>query len=226
MTSHLRQKNANPHGSKRAVSASAPRRSGAAASPFRLAPTVSISDLLDADGSDLSFRQLLYDIAIAASHLESARSYLAGRMNVTSPQYNMIMIIAQYEGQTGISVSEVASHLHVTNTFVTAEIKKLMRVGLVEKSPNPTDARSVLLHLTPEGEARVRTLEPELLFVNDHLFRDLSKTDFRHLSRIVASLIGDFARTIALLGTLKGVQVGPRAERDFAKTLHALERLR
>jgi DNA-binding MarR family transcriptional regulator len=225
MTSPLRQKNANADRAKRAGSASASRRSGTAR-PFRLAPTVSIPDLLDSDGSDLSFRQLLYDIAIGASHLESARSYLAARMNVTSPQYNMIMIIAQYEGQTGISVSEVASHLHVTNTFVTAEVKKLMRMGLVDKSPNPSDARSVLLHLTPEGEARVRTLEPELLFVNNHLFRDLSKTDFRHLSRIVASLIDDFARTIALLGTLKGAAVGPRAGRDSAKTLNALERLR
>ena len=89
---------------------------------FALAPTVSAPALLDATGGgDRDFRQLLYDISIAAAHLESARSYLAGHMDVTPPQYNMVMIIAQYEGQSGISVSEIASHLHVSNTFVTSE---------------------------------------------------------------------------------------------------------
>jgi hypothetical protein len=68
------------------------------------------------------------------------------------------------------------------------------------KEPNPDDARSVLLHLTAIGEAKIRALEPELLFVNDHLFRHLSREDFNHLSRIVASLIDDFIETIALLG--------------------------
>jgi DNA-binding MarR family transcriptional regulator len=166
---------------------------------------VSNPNLLDVQGGgDKDFRQLLYDVSIAAAHLESARAHLATRMGVTSPQYNMVMIIAQYESADGMSVSEVAAHLHVSNTFVTAEIKKLIGIGLVDKVPNPADARGVLLRLTPEGEVRVRTLEPELLFVNDHLFQKLSRTDFQHLSHVVSSLIDDFARTIALLGALGG----------------------
>lgn len=136
--------------------------------PFGLAPTISSPDLRDADGvKHTIFRQLLYDTATATPHLKAARAHLAGRMHVTSPQYKMVMVIAQYEGGAGISVSEVASHLHVSNTFVTSEIKKLMREGRVAEEPNPADARGVLLRLTPEGQRRVCSLEPELLFVND-----------------------------------------------------------
>ncbi|MNK74036.1 Organic hydroperoxide resistance transcriptional regulator [compost metagenome] len=163
-------------------------------------PTVSSPAVLDsAAGGDRSFRQLLYDISIAASHLESARAYLASHLGVTSPQYNMIMVIAQYEGSTGISVNEIADHLHVSNTFVTTEVKKLERQGMVVKVPNPADARSVLVHLSEEGEQQVQALQPELLFVNDHLFESISPADFKALSRIVASLLGDFSRTVAML---------------------------
>jgi DNA-binding MarR family transcriptional regulator len=178
------------------------RASRAERSPtaFTFGPTVSIPAVLDgAVGTDRAFRRLLYDISVAAAHIESAREYLAGRLGVTSPQYNMLMVIARNERPTGISVSDVASHLHVSNTFVTTEIKKLVRSGLVAKEPNPADARSVLLRLTPQGVARVKALEPDLLFVNDRLFEHISKQDFGHLSRIVSGLIGDFARTVAIL---------------------------
>lgn len=190
---------------------------------FRLAPTTSLPKLLDSNGGDTRFRQLLYDIAIFASYLEAARSYLATRMGVSSPQYNMMMIVAQHAGHAGISISEVAAHLHVTNTFVTAEIKKLMRENLVGKEANPADARSVLLRLTPEGEERVRALEQDLLFVNDQLFRGLSRADFEHLSRIVGSLIDDFSSTIALLGAL-GSGAGPQGGRDAALAVREFQR--
>lgn len=166
---------------------------------FVLQPTVSRPAVLDADGGDRGFRQLLYDIATAAAQLEAARAYLAAQLGVTSPQYNMIMVIAQYEGNAGISVNEIADHLHVNSTFITAEVKKLAQTGMVAKEPNPADARSVLIRLTEEGERRVAALQAELLFVNDNLFENLSQADFKALSRIIASLLGDFSRTVAML---------------------------
>ena len=163
-------------------------------------PTVSAAAVLDrSDGGDRTFRQLLYDISTAAAHLESARAYLASRMGVTSPQYNMIMVIAQYEGDAGVSVNGIAEHLHVSNTFVTMELKKLERLGMVVKTPNPADARSVLVRLSAEGERQVQAVQPDLLFVNDHLFEHITPSDFLALSRIIASLIGDFSRTVAML---------------------------
>lgn len=167
---------------------------------FVLMPTVSAPAVLDrAAGGDRAFRQLLYDISTAAGHLESARAYLASRMGVTSPQYNMIMVIAQYEGDQGVSINGIAEHLHVSGTFVTMELKKLERQGMVSKTANPADARSVLVRLSAEGERRVHAVQPDLLFVNDHLFEHISATDFQALSRIIASLIGDFSRTVAML---------------------------
>lgn len=171
---------------------------------FTLLPTVSKPELLDEDGaSDRNFRQFLYDFSSLANHLASARAYLAGRLGVTSPQYNILMIIAQYQGASGVSGSDVAQHMHVTTAFITSEIRKLELAGLVEKRPNPNDGRSILLRLTPTAEASVQQIAPERLFVNDQLFRGLSGEDFRHLAKTVASLMDDFSQTVDILKTMQ-----------------------
>jgi DNA-binding MarR family transcriptional regulator len=167
---------------------------------FTFPATVSKPELLDEDGiSDKRFRQFLYDFSVLGSHLETARAYLAAQLDVSSPQYNILMIIAQYQGEPGVSVSDVAQHLHVTTAFVTSEVGKLEQAGSVDKRQNPRDGRGVLLRLTAVGEAKVLQIGPKRLLVNDHLFGGLSGGDFRQLARSVASLIDDFSDTINML---------------------------
>jgi DNA-binding MarR family transcriptional regulator len=164
---------------------------------FQLAPTISLPALLDkGDKGDGTFRQMLYDIAVAAGHLQEARQFLAERLGVTSPQYNIVMVIARAADSKsdGISVSDVAAHLNVSGAFVTTEVKK---------RPNPEDARGVLLALSHEGIERVRALEPDLLMVNNRLFSTLSREDFHSLARIVGSLINIFGETVAVLKAIK-----------------------
>ena len=168
--------------------------------PFEAPLTVSRIELIDAGGlSDRSFRQLVYDLSVAGAQLEVARSYLASQLNVSSPRYNIIMVVAQYQGTKGVSVSEVARHLHVTTAHVGYEVKALELEGWIERIVNPDDRRSTLLKITRDSEQRVSGLGDELRFVNDHLFRNVTAEDFATLSRQVAQVADDFSETIALL---------------------------
>jgi DNA-binding MarR family transcriptional regulator len=170
---------------------------------FKLPLSISKPELLDDDGSsDLRFRQLLYDFSVLGSSLEEARAYLASLSGLTSPQYNVVMIIAQYQGARGVSVTTVARRLHVTTAFITLEAGRLERNGWIEKRQNPSDGRGILLRLTKKGESNVQRIAPERLIVNDHLFGKLSGTDFRQLTETLASLIADFSETIDMLKTL------------------------
>ena len=49
---------------------------------------------------------------------------------------------------TSVSVVDVADHLHVTSTFITRVVKKLVSLGLLEKEADETDRRRVRLTLT------------------------------------------------------------------------------
>jgi len=167
---------------------------------FALPPTVSKPDLLDTNRkTDRCFRQFLYDFSVLGDHLEKARAYLASQLGLSSPQYNVVMIVAQYQGKAGVSVSEVARHLHVTTAFIAAEAARLNRMGWIRKHPNPRDGRGVLLRLSPRGQTKILRIGPRRLAVNDHLFRSLSGKKFHQLARTVASLIDDFSETIQLL---------------------------
>jgi DNA-binding MarR family transcriptional regulator len=171
---------------------------------FVLLPTVSKSDLRDKDdNSDRHFRQFLYSFSCLAAHLQSARAYLASHLGVSSAQYNIIMVVAQHQGAEGLSVTDLAGRLHVTNAFITNAIGKLERAGLVEKRRNPNDGRGTLLRLTPVGEESVQQIGPQRLFVNNHLFREISGDDFRRLSRTVSHMIDDFAHTVETLEALQ-----------------------
>ena len=145
---------------------------------------------------------MLYDIHVVANLLESAREYLAGRLGVSSSQYNIIMVVARQGGEKGLSVSDVATRLNVTGAFVTNEVKKLVKSGFIHKKSNPDDGRSVLLSLTPAGYAGVQAIEPDIVSVNDRLFSTLSKSDFQHLARITGSLVDVFGQTVAVLKAL------------------------
>ena len=158
-----------------------------------LGPSVSLPALLDGGSvPDSTFRQFLYDIAVVAGHLESARQYLAGKLGVTSPQYNILMIIARSNGNSGVRVSDVADRLNVTGAFVTNEVKKLAKEHLIVKSSNPDDGRGVLLSLSKAGLERIKAIEPDLLMVNDQLFGTLTQGDFHHMASTIGSLVGVF----------------------------------
>jgi DNA-binding MarR family transcriptional regulator len=168
-----------------------------------LGPSVSHPALLDKGPvPDATFRQFLYDISVASAHLESARQYLAERLGVTSPQYNILMIIARSGSDGGVRVSDVADRLNVTGAFVTNEVKKLVKAHFIVKKSNPDDGRGVLLSLSASGFERVRAIEPDLLMVNDRLFSTLAREDFLHLASTVGSLVNVFGQTVAVLKAL------------------------
>src|SRR5215475_15811440 len=95
--------------------------------------------------SDVQFRRLVRDLLTVTGRLELARDYFGRRINLTGPQYNLLMTVAELQGATGVSVGSVAQAMHVSSSFVTAETGKLSDVGLIRKRPNPNDGRGALL---------------------------------------------------------------------------------
>jgi DNA-binding MarR family transcriptional regulator len=131
--------------------------------------TVSLSALLHKQ-SDQQFRRLVQDLLTVSRRLEMARDYFGRRINVTGPQYNLLMTVAQLQGTTGVSVGSVAQAMHVSSAFVTSETRKLSEAGLMRKRPNPDDGRGALLSLTPAGRLKIDRLIGEICTVNDLFF--------------------------------------------------------
>ncbi len=150
--------------------------------------TVSREALLE-DGGDHAFRQMVYDLLTVSVRMQRVRDEVAGLLGISGPQHSIIMYIAHFAGERGVSVKETAEHLHVSGAFVTVEVKKLMDGGWLHKLTDPDDRRRVRLLLSPEGERRIADASLVLRQINDRFFGGLSSDDFDRLKDMAARLV-------------------------------------
>ena len=155
---------------------------------YHVPATVTATQLLYR-GSDRKFRGLLQDLLTVARRVETARDYFGSLINVTGPQYHLLMTVAQLQGALGVSVGTVAQAMHVSSAFVTSETGKLSALGLLSKRPNPLDRRGALLGLTQAGRLNMNRLIPEIRAVNDLFFGRLDAHSFSELCASAAALV-------------------------------------
>ena len=176
-----------PTGS-RSTRSQRPGEGGALTAHYHVPATISATELLDR-GSDRQFRGLVQDLLTVARRLEMARDYFGHLINVTGPQYHLLMTVAQLQGALGVSVGTVAQVMHVSSAFVTSETGKLSALGLLRKRPNPQDRRGALLSLTQAGRLKMDRLIPEIRAVNDLFFGRLDAHSFSELCASTAALV-------------------------------------
>ncbi len=102
-------------------------------------------------GRVLDFMRLLW----ALDHgLQSTSKRMEATLGVTGPQRLVLRIVGQFPGT---SAGEVASILHIHPSTLTGVLKRLQARGLIEREPDPTDARRSRLKLTAQGQVLNRT---------------------------------------------------------------------
>ena len=186
--------------SNRRIAVAAKQRSPArrSSSGSGKVPSVSRTALLD-QGSDYRFRQLVQDTLAVSALVQAIREEFGRTAGLTGPQYSLIVAISHLaESEGGTTVSQLANHLHVSGTYVTAEANKLESAGLLLRAPNPNDRRSVLLQLTKSGRELLEHMIPVISRINDEIFRDLTRADFELLVRLMAGLAQSAADALAL----------------------------
>src|SRR5262245_56089406 len=82
------------------------------------------------DGSDREFRQLIFEMNSLFNQMKRHVEHFARFIGVSSAQFSFIMIIAEISNST---VRQIAEQMNVTSPFVTAEIGKLVDMGIVAK---------------------------------------------------------------------------------------------
>jgi len=159
--------------------------------------TVARAELLDRNG-DGEFRRLLYNFFAFGTHLDEARSRFAAFIGLSPTQYLALIVISRADPELEIGVSQVALQLHLSGAFVTIEVNKLARDGLVKKTPHSSDRRRVRLVVTPLGYEKLERLAAVQRPVNDALFATLDRGDFEYLAGVMTRLAKGGAQAIHL----------------------------
>ena len=160
-------------------------------------PTVSKPQLL-VDGSDGAFRSFIHDFLAFSAIVSDIRAGFGERLGMTGIGYTTLISIAYLQGRSGIGVNAVAEHLHLSGAFITTEVAKLVRAGLVHKGVNAKDKRRVLLTVTPAGRKLLNELVVVQAPVNDTLFDCLTAAEFAQLRNMLARLVPCGVRALSL----------------------------
>src|SRR5437870_11448179 len=96
-------------------------------------------------GPILEFMKLLW----AVDHgLQSASKRMESTFGLTGPQRLVVRIVGRFPG---IAAGRIAEILHVHPSTLTGVLKRLESRGILQRRPDPRDARRALFMLTAKG---------------------------------------------------------------------------
>jgi DNA-binding MarR family transcriptional regulator len=107
--------------------------------------------------------QLCFSLYGAAIAINRAYKPLLDELGLTYPQYLVIAVLTEKDGQT---IGEIADRLGLEPSTITPLVKRLEQAGLLARQRNPQDEREVNVTLSKPGKevyARTGCLRNELL---------------------------------------------------------------
>ena len=160
--------------------------------------TISRPELLE-DGDDAAFRQMIHDALGFSTRLLEIRNRLGEVIGLTGPAFSILIAIEHLSKEADVGISQVSDHLHQSGAFVTLEVAKLVKAGLVDKFANPEDGRRVIVKVTDKARDLLNELAETQRPVNDAIFAGLDASQFRAFAEIAAKLVSGTEESLALL---------------------------
>lgn len=93
-------------------------------------------------------QQLCFAVYSAAHAFNRVYKPLLDALNLTYPQYLVMLVLWQRDGRT---VRAIGDALHLDSGTLTPLLKRLEAAGLVDRRRDPEDERQVRIGLTPAG---------------------------------------------------------------------------
>ncbi len=89
----------------------------------------------------------------------------------------------------GLTQQQVAQMLGIRPQSASEAVTSLEEQGLIEKSPNPQDKRSFLLHITPEGRDRQTQMQEERMQNACRILSPLTKEEKHTLQCLLEKVV-------------------------------------
>lgn len=103
----------------------------------------------------------LHQLRRASLLLRAIETYFA-QYDLSQTQFLTLIILDREETARtdGLAPSAIADRLDVSRPVITDTIKTLLRKGLIESRPSPTDKRAKLIFLTEGGQKKLEDVLP------------------------------------------------------------------
>lgn len=157
-----------------------------------------VDDLVEAwarerDDLDLGPVAVFSRISRLAHHVDRARRQAFTAHDIESWEFDVLAALRRAGRPYELSPGRLLRETLVTSGTMTNRVDRLATRGLVERHPDPSDRRGVLVRLTPEGKDAVDGAFAALLDAERDLLTGLSAKDQTELADLLRRLLVPFA---------------------------------
>jgi len=118
--------------------------------------------------------------------LQKASGNIQGIPRLTISQFQYIDVIFH---NPGASISEIALQMDFSKASITTGINKLVKLGLVIKTPSTTDRRISNVSLSPVGERLIRTKYKAIQAYSERILSILNKEELKHFEDALTKIL-------------------------------------
>jgi DNA-binding MarR family transcriptional regulator len=131
-------------------------------------------------------------ISRLAHHLDRARRQAFTEHQIELWEFDVLAALRRAGSPYELSPGRLLKETLVTSGTMTNRVDRLASRGLVERHPDPSDRRGVLVRLTPEGKKAVDGAFTALIDAEGELLADLSPADQDALAGLLRRLLLPF----------------------------------
>jgi DNA-binding MarR family transcriptional regulator len=106
-------------------------------------------------GIDASPLALSARLIRLARHLELARREVLAARGLEIWEYDVLFALRSADSTVGLSPSALMAATQVASGTMTNRVERLLKHGLVSRTPDPRDQRGVIVRLSASGKRRV-----------------------------------------------------------------------
>lgn len=141
---------------------------------------------------DVSPLEVLSRVTRLARHLDRARSLAFASHALESWEFDVLAALRRSGAPYELSPGRLLQQTLVTSGTMTNRIDRLAARGLVERHPDHSDRRGVIVRLTPEGADRVDAALIDLLSQEQQILAGLAEPDQRQLADMLRTIVTPF----------------------------------
>jgi len=153
--------------------------------------------------------QVFRELEVVGGLAEALVASVARRHGLSHAALNALAVI---EGNgTPMAAGEISARMHITSGTMTSVLDTLERNGYIERQADPDDRRRVLVDVTPDAQAVLDRLLPEVAQITTAVMVRVDDTDLNNL-------LGTLARIREALASVPE-NLGPPVPRQTPRNL-------
>jgi len=141
---------------------------------------------------DVSPLEVLSRVTRLARHLDRARGQAFSDHGLETWEFDVLAALRRSGAPYQLSPGRLLQQTLVTSGTMTNRIDRLAAARLVERHPDPTDRRGVIVRLTPDGRAKVDAALTDLLDQEREILAGLDPAERTRLAELLRAVVAPF----------------------------------